>query len=55
MYETGYKPEAQIEVMQILDQASGGQRQPEFLSTHPNPGNRIIEIENILPKSKNGK
>jgi predicted Zn-dependent protease len=31
--------------MEILAQSSGGGRQPEFLSTHPDPGNRKGEIE----------
>ncbi|MEO8447533.1 MAG: M48 family metalloprotease [bacterium] len=48
LIETGYEPEAQIEVMQILKQASGGSRQPEFLSTHPNPENRIEEIKKYI-------
>ena len=52
MYETGYRPEAQIEVMKILKQASGGQRQPEFLSTHPDPENRIVEIEKYINELK---
>ncbi len=48
LFETGYEPEAQIEVMEILEQASGGQRQPEFLSTHPSPQNRIGEIKKYI-------
>lgn len=52
MYETGYRPEGQIEVMKILKQASGGQRQPEFLSTHPDPENRIAEIEKYINELK---
>ncbi|HYE58130.1 MAG TPA: M48 family metalloprotease, partial [Rhodothermales bacterium] len=43
--EAGYDPRALISVMQILEEASGGARQPEFASTHPNPGNRIERIE----------
>src|SRR5690606_22545838 len=35
MMEAGYDPEALIGVMQILKQASGPNRQPEFASTHP--------------------
>jgi predicted Zn-dependent protease len=31
--------------MQILAQAGSGNRTPEFFSTHPNPENRIGEIE----------
>lgn len=43
--EAGYDPRAMIGVMQILQKAAGGSRQPEFMSTHPNPGNRIEKIE----------
>jgi predicted Zn-dependent protease len=43
--ETGYDPRAMIEVMKILEQSAGGGRQPEFFSTHPNPGNRIATIQ----------
>ncbi len=48
LFETGYQPEAQIEVMEILEKASGGQRQPEFLSTHPYPENRIEAIKKYI-------
>lgn len=43
--ESGYDPRAMIEVMRILEEASGGARGPEFAQTHPNPGNRVAEIE----------
>lgn len=42
--DSGYDPRAMIEVMQILQEAGGG-GPPEFFSTHPNPENRIGEIE----------
>lgn len=45
MSEAGYDPRAMIEVMQILDQSSSGNRPPEFFSTHPNPENRIGKIK----------
>lgn len=45
MSEAGYDPRALIGVMQILAEASGGGGQPEFFSTHPNPENRIQQIE----------
>jgi predicted Zn-dependent protease len=48
MHDAGYDPEAMIDVMRILEQASGGARQPEFFSTHPNPQNRIAEIEEAI-------
>jgi predicted Zn-dependent protease len=44
MSEAGYDPRALIGVMEILEEASGGARQPEFFSTHPNPENRIDRI-----------
>jgi predicted Zn-dependent protease len=48
MTEAGYDPRAMIDVMKILQEASSGNRQPEFLSTHPDPGNRIEAIEQWL-------
>jgi predicted Zn-dependent protease len=46
--EAGYDPNELVRVMEILNEASGGVRPPEFLSTHPDPGNRIAEIENAI-------
>lgn len=45
MLQAGYDPEGMVQVMQVLQEASGGNSQPEFLSTHPNPDNRIRNIE----------
>jgi hypothetical protein len=39
-----YDSRAMINVMTILAKASGGSRQPEFFSTHPDPGNRQERI-----------
>lgn len=50
MLEAGYNPEALIEVMQILKEASGGQRVPEFQSSHPDPENRIEKIKAAIEK-----
>lgn len=36
--------------MQSKAQASGQKAPPEFLSTHPNPGRRIAQLEAELPK-----
>ena len=47
--DAGYDPRAMIEVMRILDEASGGGGgQPEFLSTHPKPANRVEYIEGVI-------
>lgn len=48
MAESGYDPRSLITVMRILDEASQGARPPEFFSTHPNPDNRIQEIEQAI-------
>lgn len=45
MVQAGYDPRSMIKVMQILQQAGGSSSQPEFLSTHPDPGNRIEAIQ----------
>jgi beta-barrel assembly-enhancing protease len=45
MNDSGYDPQDMVKVMQILDSLSQGQSPPEFLSTHPDPGNRILQIQ----------
>lgn len=44
----GYDPNAMLRVMEALDRASGGSRPPEFLSSHPNPDNRIENIQQAI-------
>lgn len=44
----GYDPRAMKEVMRILEDASGGGGPPEFLSTHPKPGNRVEYVEDVI-------
>ena len=46
--DSGYDPRAMIRVMEALEVASGGARQPEFMSTHPDPGNRTGEIQQAI-------
>lgn len=48
MSEAQYDPRAMIGVMEILEQATGGSRQPEFGSSHPSPENRIQKIQEEL-------
>jgi predicted Zn-dependent protease len=49
MTDAGYDPRSLERVMEILEEASGGaSRQPEFMSTHPNPGNRIQRIQEAI-------
>ena len=44
----GYDPRAMIGVMEVLDEAAGGQAPPEFFSTHPKPANRVAYIKKII-------
>ena len=37
-----------IRVMEILKEASGGRSGPEWASTHPDPGNRIEHIKQLI-------
>ncbi len=48
--EAGYDPRAMLGVMQALAKASGPARQPEMLSTHPNPENRAGRIKDEIAK-----
>lgn len=52
MAMAGYNPQEATAFWERMQQASGGkQTPPEFLSTHPNPGNRIAQIQAIMPKA----
>lgn len=51
MVMAGYDPHAMIGVMKILKRAAGAGRQPEIFSTHPDPGNRIERIRNLIQRS----
>ncbi|MBX2892991.1 MAG: M48 family metallopeptidase [Saprospiraceae bacterium] len=57
MLEAGYNPEYLIQVMEVLKQAAGPNRTPEFQSTHPDPENRQAEIQRAIQewRSKLGK
>ena len=39
--KAGYDPRAMIQVMEMLARTGGARSTPEFMSTHPDPGNRI--------------
>lgn len=47
MVQAGYDPRRLIDVMRVLSEA-GGASPPEFFSTHPNPENRVGEIERAI-------
>jgi beta-barrel assembly-enhancing protease len=54
MAEAGYDPRGMIRVMEVLAKASGGSRQPEFMSTHPAPENRSDRIREAIAKQYPG-
>jgi predicted Zn-dependent protease len=49
--KAGYDPRAMIGVMQMLDKKGGSGSQPEFMQTHPNPGNRIEELQKDIQQT----
>jgi predicted Zn-dependent protease len=52
MAEAGYDPRAMIGVMDILEKASGGERAgPEWLQSHPDPGNRRENLKQQIAKT----
>ena len=61
MYRAGYDPREMPKVFAMLDrvsQAAGGDRLPQWLSTHPNPENRqqhLAELIAQLPQDFSGR
>jgi predicted Zn-dependent protease len=55
MINANYNPEGLIRVMEVLKASMGGQRQPEFMSTHPDPGNRVENIKLVIEKVRRGE
>jgi hypothetical protein len=47
MAEAGYDPRDMASFFKTLEE-QGGQRGPEFLSDHPNPGNRVAAINGVI-------
>jgi predicted Zn-dependent protease len=46
----GYNPQEAINLWQRMNAAAQGQKQPEFLSTHPGPERRIEQLQKYLPE-----
>ncbi len=51
MAMAGYDPHAAIVFWQRMSAQSGGQQQPEFLSTHPADATRIANIQSRIPEA----
>jgi beta-barrel assembly-enhancing protease len=52
MVRAGYDPNALIRVMEVLKKAAAGRAPPEFLSTHPDPENRVERIKEAIRKAQ---
>ncbi|WP_424494053.1 M48 family metallopeptidase [Salinimicrobium sp. GXAS 041] len=52
MAMAGYEPEEAANLWRRMQQETGGQAPPEFLSTHPNPQTRIDNIEEWAPQAR---
>jgi predicted Zn-dependent protease len=52
MKRAGYDPNALIAVMEVLKKAAAGRAPPEFLSTHPDPDNRVERIKEAIRQTE---
>jgi len=50
MYDAGYDPHAAVTFFNKLKEQSGAKNGPQFLASHPDPGNRARDINNILSR-----
>lgn len=47
-----YDPHEAIPLWQRMSELGGGQRPPEFASTHPDPANRIATLQSLMPRAE---
>lgn len=47
-----YDPKAAIPLWERMSQLGGGERPPEFASTHPDPANRIQVLQSLMPQAE---
>jgi len=52
MAKAGFDPQQAVNLWQNMAKASGGNSQPELLSTHPSNENRIKDLQKEMPKAK---
>jgi predicted Zn-dependent protease len=46
----GYNPVGMVQTMTVLKEAGGGKGPPEFFSSHPDPGNRLQYLQELIDK-----
>jgi len=51
MASAGFDPRQSVQLWKNMANASSGNRPPEFLSTHPEPENRIIKLNRFMDKA----
>jgi predicted Zn-dependent protease len=47
-----FNPEAAVPLWERMSSLGGGERPPEFASTHPDPANRIQHLQSLMPQAK---
>ena len=47
-----FNPEEAVPLWERMSGLGGGQRPPEFASTHPDPANRIQHLQSLMPQAK---
>ena len=47
-----YNPHEAIPLWQRMSELGGGERPPEFASTHPDPANRIQVLQSLMPQAE---
>ncbi|MGY3264305.1 MULTISPECIES: M48 family metallopeptidase [unclassified Lysobacter] len=47
-----FNPHEAIPLWERMEQVGGGQRPPEFASTHPDPENRIAHLQALMPQAE---
>ena len=50
LYDNGYDPRAMAQFFEKLDAETKGKNPPQFLSDHPNPGNRAARVQEEIDK-----
>jgi predicted Zn-dependent protease len=49
MAMAGYDPRAAVDFWQRMAQASGSQKPPQWLSTHPADNSRVSNLQKLMP------